>query len=410
VKVDRNCFTIAALCVGLELVCLGCSSNPANEASTQDHATPSTPSSERAGEVVISPSEQAAQKIEVEAARASDLRGVLHLPGHIALPDNATWRVGVLTDGRVEKVYANLGDYVHQGQILARMHSHDVHDARAAYQMALSDRTRLESAQTLAQTEYDRTQRLYLLKAVSLEQTQIARQELVNAQAEANNAQIAVIRERTHLEDTLGVPADIPVNSHNENDELVPIAAPASGYVLEKTVTPGATIQPSTDAFVIGDLSRLWMLASVSADQLAQLHVGQPAVISLADVPGQSFPGRVANLGQQFDATTRQMQIRIEFTNAGGRLRPEMLAIAELPVGEKKTVLLVPQDAVQQVNGQDAVFVRSSVDHFAMHPVQTGEAAQGMVRILSGIAPGDQVVTRGSFVVKSQLLRSSIGD
>jgi membrane fusion protein, heavy metal efflux system len=405
VKVDRNCFTIAALCVGLELVCLGCSSNPADVAGTQDHATPSTP-----GEVVISPSEQAAQKIEVEAVRASDLRGVLHLPGHIALPDNATWRVGVLTDGRVEKVYANLGDYVHKGQILARMHSHDIHDARAAYQIALSDRARLESAQTLAQTEYDRTQRLYLLKAVSLEQTQIARQELVNAQAEANNATIAVIREQTHLEDTLGVPADIPSNSHNENDELVPIAAPASGYVLEKTVTPGATIQPSTDAFVIGDLSRLWMLASVSADQLARLHVGQPAAISLPDVPGQSFPGRVANLGQQFDATTRQMQIRIEFANAGGRLRPEMLAIAELPVGEKKTVLLVPQDAVQQVNGQDVVFVRSSADHFARHPIQTGEAAQGMVQILSGIAPGDQVVTRGSFVVKSQLLRSSIGD
>ena len=194
-----------------------------------------------------------------------------------------------------------------------------------------------------------------------------------------------MIRERTHLEDTLGVPADIPANSHNENDELVPIVAPASGYVLEKTVTPGATIQPSTDAFVIGDLSRLWMLASVSADQLAQLHVGQSAAISLPDVPGESFPGRVVNLGQQFDATTRQMQIRIEFANAGGRLRPEMLAKAELPVGEKKTVLLVPQDAVQQVNGQDAVFVRSSADHFVMHPVQTGETAQGMVQILSGI-------------------------
>jgi len=74
-----------------------------------------------------------------------DLPAVLSLPGHIALPDNATWRVGVLTDGRVEKVYANLGDYVHKGQILARMHSHDVHDARAAYQTALADRAKLEA-------------------------------------------------------------------------------------------------------------------------------------------------------------------------------------------------------------------------------------------------------------------------
>ena len=339
------------------------------------------------------------------------LPAVLRLPGHIALPDNATWRVGVLTDGRVEKVYANLGDYVHKGQILARMHSHDVHDARAAYQTALADRAKLDSAQALSQTEYNRTQRLYALKAASLEQTQIAQQQLINAQTEAKNAAIAVIRERTHLEDTLGVPADIPENSHSENDERVPIAAPASGYILEKNVTPGVTIDPSTDAFVIGDLSRLWMLASVRADQLTRLHVGQFAVISLPDAPFEALlrQGR-QSLRKRFDPTTRQMQIRIEFANAGGRLRPEMLARAELPVGKKKAALLVPQDAVQQVNGQDAVFVRLSADHFVVRPIQAGDSAQGMVRVVSGIQPGDQVVTRGSFLVKSQLLRSSIGD
>jgi membrane fusion protein, heavy metal efflux system len=397
-------FLLSALCIALELACFGCGRRPAHERNAKT-SVPSTP-----GEVVISPAEQSAQRIEVQAVQMRDLPAVLSLPGQIALPDNATWRVGVLTEGRVEKVYANLGDYVHKGEILARMHSHDVHDARAAYQTAVADCAKFDSAQALAQAEYDRTQRLYALKAASVEQTQIAHQELVNAQTEAKNARIAVTRERTHLEDTLGVPADIPENSHNENDELVPIATPASGYVLEKNVTPGVTIQPSTDAFVVGDLSRLWMLASVRADQLARLHVGQSAVVSLPDAPGETFSGKVANLGQRFDPTTRQMQIRIELTNAGGRLRPEMLARAELPVGEKKAGLLVPQDAVQQVNGQDAVFVRLSADHFVVRPIQAGDSAQGMVRVVSGIQAGDQVVTQGSFLVKSQLLRSSIGD
>lgn len=402
-SISRGGFLFAVLC--LELACFGCSSGqPANELSAKD-SVPKNP-----GEVVISPAEQVAQKIEVEAVQKRDLAAVLSLPGHITLPDNATWRVGVLTDGRVEKVYANLGDYVHKGQILARMHSHDVHDARAAYQTALADRAKLDSAAALAQTEYDRTQRLYALKAASLEQTQIAHQELINAQTEAKDASIAVIRERTHLEDTLGVPADIPENSHNENDELVPIAAPASGYVLEKNVTPGVTIQPSTNAFVIGDLSRLWLLASVRADQLPQLHIGQSAVISVTGAPGESFPGRVANLGQRFDPTTRQMQIRLEFANAGGRLRPEMLAEAKVPADEKKPALLVPQDAVQQVNGQDVVFVRLSADRFAIRPIQAGDTAHGMIQVISGIQPGDQVVTLGSFLVKSQLLRASIGD
>jgi cobalt-zinc-cadmium efflux system membrane fusion protein len=401
VKINRICFVSTALCIALQV---GCSRQPGNEATAKD------PVSANPGEVVISPAEQVAQKIEVQAVQARDLAAVLTLPGHIALPDNATWRVGVLTDGRLEKVYANLGGYVHKGQILARMHSHDVHDARAAYQTALADRAKFESARALAQTEYDRTQRLYALKATSLEQTQIAHQELINAETEAKNANIAVIRERTHLEDTLGVPADISENSHSENEELIPIAAPASGYVLEKNVTPGATIQPSTDAFIIGDLSRLWMLASVRADQLTRLHIGQTAVISVPDVPAESFSGKVANLGQRFDPTTRQMQIRIEFTNIGGHLRPEMLARAQLQVGGKKAALLVPEDAVQQVNGQDTVFVRSNPDHFIMRPIQAGDSAQGMVSVLSGIGPGEQVVTQGSFLVKSQLLRSSIGD
>ena len=395
---------LAALCIGLEIACAGCGRQPADEPNARTSA-PSTP-----GEVVISPAEQVAQRIEVQTVEMRDLPAVLSLPGRIALPDNATFRVGVLTDGRVEKVYANLGDYVHKGEILARMHSHDVHDARAAYQTAVAESGKFDSARSLAQTEYDRIQRLYALKAASLEETQIAHQELVNAQTEAKNARIAVIRERTHLEDTLGVPADIPENSHNENDELVPIAAPASGYVLEKNVTPGVTIQPSTDAFVVGDLSRLWMLASVRADQLARLRVGQRAVVSIPDAPGETFSGKVANLGQRFDPTTRQMLIRIEFTNTGGRLRPEMLARAELPVGEKKAALLVPQEAVQQVNGQDVVFVRLSTDHFAVRPIQAGESAQGMLRVLAGLQPGDHVVTGGSFLVKSQLLRSSIGD
>ena len=87
-----------------------------------------------------------------------------------------------------------------------------------------------------------------------------------------------------------------------------------------------------------------------------------------------------------------------------------MLAEAELPVGEKRRALFVPQDAVQQVNGQDAVFVRLSPDRFAIRPIRAGDTGRGMVQVLSGIQPGDQVVTLGSFLVKSQLLRSSIGD
>ena len=197
----------------------------------------------------------------IEQTTASD---VLRVPGRITLADNGTWRVGAITSGRIERVLVTQGDFVHEGQVLARMHSHDVHEAKAEYLTAQGERSRLEASAALAQKNYERMQRLYALKAASLEQTEVARQQAMDAQTALRNGQIAVERERAHLEENLGISADAGGNPKNEVSDLIPIRAPASGYVLEKKTTPGSVVEPSTDLFVIGELQRLWMLASVN--------------------------------------------------------------------------------------------------------------------------------------------------
>lgn len=333
---------------------------------------------------------------------------MLHFPGKIVLPDNETWRVGVLTNGRIERVYANLGDYVHKGQVLARMHSHDVHEAQAAYAMAVAERVRQQAAESLAQTNYDRIQRLYALRAASVAQTEQARQELINAKTGLQNAQIDVTRSKTHLEENLGIPADPSPNSHRETAELIPIIAPASGYVLQKNVTPGTTVAPATDIFVLGDLQHLWMLASVGQEFLGRLKLGQSTTVTLPGVPGKSFPGRITNLGQSFDPTTRRLQVRIDIENSNSVLHPEMLANVEIAAGESHPMILVEPDAVQQINGQDVVFVRKTADRFAMRPVRVGGSANGKIVLAEGVHTGEEVVTEGSFLLKSQLLKASM--
>ena len=77
-------------------------------------------------------------------------------------------------------------------------------------------------------------------------------------------------------------------------------------------------------------------------------------------------------------------------------------------MGGRKPALLVPSDAVQQVNGQDVVFVRTAPDRFAVRPVRVGETSGGKTPILEGIKAGDQVAIRGSFILKSQLLKSTL--
>jgi cobalt-zinc-cadmium efflux system membrane fusion protein len=377
-------------------------SKPSQAASAE-----SKPATSDGTEVVLPLSEQK-DVIAVAKAEQSDQLEVLHFPGKIALPDNETWHVGVLSSGRVERVYANLGDYVKKGTIIARMHSHDVHEARASYAMAKSEETRATAAGSLAQVTFDRMQRLYALKAASVEQVEQARQELVNSNSALKNAKTEVLRNRVHLEENLGIPADAPMEGGKADNELIPIVAPADGYILQKNVTPGTTITSGSDVFVIGDLKHLWMLASVGQESLAKINIGQHAEVSLPGIPGETFSGTVTNLGQAFDPTTRRLQIRIQLDTSSTILHPEMLANADIAAGTKHPVILVDPGAVQQLNGQDAVFVRTAPDRFEVRPVRTSDSIHGKTVIAEGLRPGENVVTCGGFLLKSQMLRAAM--
>src|SRR5213078_1469327 len=126
----------------------------------------------------------------------------------------------------------------------------------------------------LAQRNLTRAETLLDLKAASQQQVEQARQDLVTAQAAVRNAEIEVERLKDLLEDDLRVPAE--PKPGDETADQVPIIAPASGYILEKNITLGKAIDTMDDTFVIGDLSEVWMLASVRQDQLASLKLGMP--------------------------------------------------------------------------------------------------------------------------------------
>ena len=308
---------------------VGCKSGPA----AAPRATGGTETRRAAGdEIVLSPAQQTEGGIATQAVVLSEEPQKLRVTGRIALADDRTARVGVRTDGLVMAVYAGLGDYVKKGQLLARYHADEVRDTRAQYRTAVAELSRAQAGAALAQRNYERAQTLLNLKAGSVQQVEQARQDLLSAQTAVKAAQIEIDRTLDVLEDDLRVPAD-PAPG-DETADQVPIFAPLDGYVIEKNVTVGKTIERSTETFVIGDLSQVWMLASVRQENLGQLRVGQPATVTLARrIPAVPLPGKITNLGQEFDPATRVMQVRIVLHNADNRLRPEMLANAEIPVG-----------------------------------------------------------------------------
>jgi len=376
----------------------GTSNTPASEHTAQPSKT----------EIVLTAAQQAAGMVQTQTVALSDAANTLRVTGRIALADDKVWRVGVRADGLVMAVYAGLGDFVQKGQVLARYHADEVREARAGYRKSLAELGRVQAAQALAQRNYDRAQTLLSLKAGSVQQVEQARQDLLSAQTQVQSAQIEVDRGQDQLEDDLRVPANPPPGTPAETADEVPILAPASGYILEKNITPGKTVQPSADTFVISDLSRVWMLASVRQEKLSQLRAGQTATVTLPGAPGQRFAGKLTNLGQQLDETTRVMQVRIVLNNSGNRLKPEMLADAEIPIGDRKPALLVPSDAIQQIDNQDIVFVQTAARHFEIRPVRVGDTANGKTPILEGLKPGEQVVVQGGFTLKGQLLKSTM--
>lgn len=384
------------------MLAASCNHSPKAEAPAQK------PQKNKTDEVVLSPEQQAAAMIEVQPATASEQPGLLRVKGKIALADDRTWRVGVRTSGMVAMVYAGLGDYIHKGQILARYHADEVRDSRALYRAALSELDRAKAAAAQAQRNRDRARRLLELRAGSVQQVENAEQDFSTAQAAIRKAEIEVDRYRDLLEDDLRVPANPPPDRKDETEDDVPIISPGDGYIIEKNVSPGKTVDQTSVTFVVGDLTKVWMLASVHQEDLGKLRRGQSASVTVAGLEGAPYRGRITNLGQEFDPATRMMGVRIELDNRNERLRPEMLADAEIPVGGGQRVLFVPSDGLQQVNGQDVVFVRIAPDRFAVRPVQIGESSAGRTPILQGIQAGDMVAVRGSFILKSQLLKSSL--
>ena len=359
---------------------------------------------------IITLDQEAQQKghIAVAAVTAKEMAESVTAPGQLTVSEDQTWRVGAVVSGKVESLSVKIGDFVKSGQIIGRIHSHDVHEARAGYQQASTELERARAAETYSRQRRDRAARLLELKAGSRQDVETADSELRNAQAAIDKAQSEIDKEKAHLTDILHVSLDDRLGSGREDG--VPIFAPASGVVQQRKATIGSVVNAGDELLSLSDTRTLWMIAAANEADLSKLRPGQPVRIEVRAYPDREFNGRILKLGEQLDPTTRTLQIRIGVPNPQGLLKPEMYAIANLPEGGKRAVLFLPEEAIQDINGIPAVFVRKSPTEFEPRTVKTGRHVNGETEITQGIEAGDAVVVKGSFLMKSQLMRRAIED
>lgn len=391
-----------ALAAGLA----GCGSDPAPTAATV--ATPAV-SPESRNEVTLDAAAQRNSGVEVEEVRTRSIPETLQATGRITVNENRTWRIGATTAGSIVRIFVNVGDTVKKDQILARMHSHDIHEARAEYRRAITELDQLKNTLAFAQRQRDRARRLYELKAASLQQVEQTESEFRNAELAISHGEAELERTRIHLADFLSIRPDEPDNQDTE-ESLIPIMSPASGTLLERNVTSGTVVEASGPLFVIADLSTLWMIAAVNEENLAKLRIGAPARVSVQAYPGRAFAGKITRLGEELDPTTRTILARVELPNSERLLRPEMYAAAELDLGGSRASVFLPQTAIQEVNGETVVFVRRGEDRFEARAVSAGRSVGSDREILRGLQPGETVAVSGAFILKSQLLRGALAE
>lgn len=325
-------------------------------------------------------------------------------PGVLDLDERRTARIGSLVEGVVLETFGQVGDRVRAGQLLATMHSPRVHEAWASYRTAIAERRHLEKELAFAVAAHERTQRLYTDKAISLQGVQRAEADRVAAEESLDMGRTEVRRSEEELEHLGVTNAEDP---SGESGEQIPVRTPIAGVILERLMTRGTAVTPGTPLYVVGDLSALWALVEIDESLLSHVQVGQAMELRVAAYPADTFSGTVTLIGDVVNSKTRRITVRCTIDNRDGRLKPQMYATAFIREAAPREAVIAPVDAIQTVEGRPTVFVAEAGDRFRPRAVDASSPVDGMVEIRAGLAAGERIVVAGSFVLKSELLKSA---
>lgn len=291
--------------------------------------------------------------------------------------------------GRIVSVAVRLGDRVKQGQTLAVLDSIEVGETQSAYAQAASEAA-------VAKAAFERAERLAADEIVPAKEYQRARGEYNKTQA--------TLRAAAEKLKMLGAS---PAGSGAPSS--FPVIAPLAGTVIERRAVIGELSKPEERLFVVADLSRVWVEASIPESQLVHVKQGALARAMVAAYPDRAFQGRVGLVGAVFDKETRTAKAIIELENAERLLQPNMFANVTIQTSETHEALAVPETAVTLVQGLPTVFVQRD-GGFEARPVELGERLGGKATISSGVKAGELVVTQGVYALKARMLKSQIGD
>jgi len=311
--------------------------------------------------------------IEVQEVSSEKTAALLRAPARITFRDGAVSKLGAPLPGRVQAVHVRSGDSVKAGEPLVTLDCPDAASSRASLSVA-------RAAQREAQAALQRETHM-LEQGVGTEKDRLAAERaLAEADAELVRAQAAA----RFVGNRLGT--------------TVVLRAPIAGVVVSRNATVGAAVDPGGEPLVeVGDPSELWVQADIFE---RDLHLVQPGLRAFLELPTAYEPlaGTVAFVGATIESDARTAPVRINLDATSHELRPGMFGRVRIETPRK--ALALPTEAVLiKDGGKSFVDIQTEPGVFVARQVAVSQPVEGKVLITSGIAPGDQVVVRGSLLL-----------
>jgi membrane fusion protein, heavy metal efflux system len=345
------------------------------------------------GRVKLGPEALANAELEVLVAAPATIDVTLALSGELAVNAERLAHVTPRVAGTVREVKKQLGDEVRKGDVLAILDSRDLAEMQ---RNALAAREKLE----LTEANYRRQEALFKEKISAEKDFLAAKQAYAEARIEARSAD-------QKLAASGGAGQRVGGSGYA-------LLAPLDGTILEKHIGIGEVMKDDTQAFVIADLSTLWVNVTVYAKDLVSVRSGQRASVRVEGIR-EVATGSIDFLGQVVADQSRSAKGRIVLANPGPSWRPGLFATAEVAVASVDAAVVVSSQALQSIAGKDAVFVQEADGAFRVRAVKLGRRgrrAAGIeeaVEIAAGLRAGERYVAKNSFVLKAELGKSEAG-
>jgi len=320
---------------------------------------------------------------------------VLRASGRIDFNEQHLSRIGANVTGRVSEIYANLGQQVKQGEVLAKITSTELTQSQLIYLKA-------KSANQLAEQAANRATILYKEDVIALAELQRRESESSSAKAEyrAANDQLRVQGMDQASIDRLAKTGLIESINH--------VVTSITGEIVERKINKGQVVQPADALFSVADLNTLWAISEVPESNSYLIHKGQKASLIIPSLRNQEVDGVVAHVSSTVNTQTRTVVVRMELPNKNGQMKPGMLATM-LIESQPMEKLVVPVNAVFREDNQDHVFIRQDDNRYRMIPVKLGAEGRGYRPVISGLDDGQEIAIDGAYHLNTERKRQLSG-